>query len=65
MKQTDQAQDEDKPHQEGTCFISNLCSLKFAARMVPSQWYIEGIAKYPKLVVFIYLISPHGLAAFL
>ena len=30
-----------------------LCSLKFAARLVPSQWYVEGISKYPKLLVFI------------
>ena len=30
-----------------------LCILKFAARLVPSQWYIKGSAKYPKFVVFI------------
>ena len=53
MKQTDQAQNEDKPHQQGICFLSNLCRLKFAARLVPSQWYIKGSAKYPKLVIFI------------
>ena len=54
MKQTDQAQnDEDKPHQQGTCFISGLCSMNFGARLAPSQWYIKGSAKYPKLVVFI------------
>ena len=47
----DKAQNEDKPHQQGTCFISNFVQSEV---LTPSQWYIKGSAKYPKLVIFIY-----------
>ena len=53
MKQTDQAKNEDEPHQQGTCFTSRFVRSEVGARLAHSQWYIKGSAKYPKLVVFI------------
>ena len=60
MKQSDQAQnDEDKPHQQGTCFISDLCSMKFGTRLAPSQWYINSSAKYRKLYIYFIVFISH------
>ena len=54
MKQTDQAQDEDEPHQQGTCFISDFVQSEFWSKTgTQPVVYQRQCAKYPKLVVFI------------